>query len=112
VSAWALPRPSAIASARLANNTVNQSHEEMAKMNPAGVSPRPVTAACTKRTVVKRLPTATTNITGFRTITRGSSFFIAARAACLTMAPSKSGRGLVTSDLEVMTRPPSSGGAR
>ena len=33
VSAWALPRPSAIASAKLANNTVNQSHNETWMVN-------------------------------------------------------------------------------
>ena len=32
-SAWALPRPSAIASAKLANSTVNHSQAEMLKMN-------------------------------------------------------------------------------
>ena len=33
-SAWALPRPSAIASAKLANSTVNQSQTEMAEDEP------------------------------------------------------------------------------
>ena len=32
-AAWALPRPSAIASAKLANSTVNQSHTDTQKMN-------------------------------------------------------------------------------
>ena len=35
-AAWALPRPSAIASAKLANSTVNQSHTDTQKMNQAG----------------------------------------------------------------------------
>ncbi len=43
-SACALPRPSAIASAKLANRTVNQSHSDTARMNPAGASPRPISA--------------------------------------------------------------------
>jgi hypothetical protein len=38
-SACALPRPSAIASAKLAKSTVNQSQSEIARMNPAGASP-------------------------------------------------------------------------
>ena len=66
VSACALPRPSAIASAKFAKRTVNHSHTDTDRMNPAGASPRPRTA-CTKRHVVKTLPTRTTNITGFRT---------------------------------------------
>ena len=33
-SAWALPRPSAMASEKLANSTVNQSHKETATMKP------------------------------------------------------------------------------
>jgi hypothetical protein len=35
-AAWALPRPSATASAKLANSTVNQSQRVMARMNPGG----------------------------------------------------------------------------
>ena len=46
-SAWALPRPSAIASAKLANNTVNHSQAEMPKMN-AGDSVRRWTTASTQ----------------------------------------------------------------
>ncbi len=38
-SACALPRPSAIASAKLANSTVNHSHTATLRMNPAGASP-------------------------------------------------------------------------
>ena len=72
-SAWALPRPSAIASAKLANSTVNQSQTEIAPMKLAGASPWP-RSACTNRPVVSTLPTSTTNMTGLRTIKRGSSF--------------------------------------
>ena len=42
--ACALPRPSAIASAKLAKSTVNQSQTEIARMNPAGASPLPNSA--------------------------------------------------------------------
>ena len=34
VAAWALPRPSAMASAKLANNTVNQSQRAICRKNP------------------------------------------------------------------------------
>ena len=55
-AAWALPRPSAIASAKLANSTVNQSHTDTQKMNHAGASPWP-TAACAHSSVVRMEPT-------------------------------------------------------
>ena len=42
--ACALPRPSAMASAKLAKSTVNQSQTETQKMNQAGASPLPTTA--------------------------------------------------------------------
>ena len=66
-SACALPRPSAIASAKLANSTVNHSHAAIAKINPAGASPLPVSAACSHSAVVRTLPTSTQNMTGFLT---------------------------------------------
>ena len=67
-AACALPRPSAIASAKLANSTVNHSQRVMARMKP-GVStpcgsPWP-TSAWRKSPLVRRLPSQTTNITGF-----------------------------------------------
>ena len=65
-AACALPRPSAIASAKLAKSTVNQSQTDTQKMNHGGASPRP-TSAWTHRSVVRMEPTYTTNMTGFRT---------------------------------------------
>src|ERR1700678_219806 len=70
-SACALPRPSATASAKLANSTVNQSHRMIWKVKPR-LSP-PVTRSRRKITVVSAATTSTTNITGFLTISRGSS---------------------------------------
>src|SRR3984885_7491941 len=70
-SACALPRPSATASAKLANNTVNHSHRMIWKVKP-NPSP-PVTTSRRKITVVSAATTSTTNITGFLTISRGSS---------------------------------------
>ena len=65
VAAWALPRPSATASARLAKTTVSQSQTTTDQAKPLG----DVTAARVENTA----PTSTTNITGLRAITRGSS---------------------------------------
>src|SRR5713226_8069081 len=82
VSACALPRPSAIASAKLAKTTVN--HSQMvtastkmvcavnAARGNAGVGA--VKSRRTNSMVVTTLPTSTTNITGFLSCTRGSSF--------------------------------------
>src|ERR1700693_3097853 len=82
VSAWALPRPSAMASAKLAKTTVN--HSQMATASTKSLSDVSwllvkvaVGAVKRKRTnsmVVTTLPTSTTNITGFLSCTRGSSF--------------------------------------
>ena len=66
VSAWALPRPSATASARLANTTVSHSQTTMVQLN-----------AEDERMAVymhSKAPTSTTNMTGFLIWTRGSSF--------------------------------------
>ena len=78
VSACALPRPSASASAKLANSTVNHSHREIWPLNPASA---PVTTREKNEAVVNTQPTATTNMTGLRTSTRGSSLRKASLAA-------------------------------
>ena len=65
VAAWALPRPSATASARLAKTTVSHSQTVIAQANTDG--------SITARTVVKTAPTSTMNITGLRHSVRGSS---------------------------------------
>ena len=72
-SAWALPRPSAIASAKLANSTVNHSHSgdepgEHVRLRASSARSR------RNRSVVRTLPTSTTNMTGLRAMWRGSSF--------------------------------------
>src|ERR1700689_1150056 len=66
VSAWALPRPSATASARLAKTTVSHSQTTMVQLNADGVR----MAVYMHSTA----PTSTTNMTGFLSWTRGSSF--------------------------------------
>jgi hypothetical protein len=65
VSAWALPRPSAIASAKLANRTVNHRNSATSPvktLSAAVESPR----SRKNRIVVSTLPTSTTNMTGLR----------------------------------------------
>ena len=66
VSACALPRPSATASARLAKTTVSHSQATMVQLNTDGC-----VIAVYK---VSTEPTSTTNMTGFLIWTRGSSF--------------------------------------
>src|SRR4249920_4213428 len=66
VSSWALPRPSATASARLANTTVSHSQTTMVQLNTDG------DLIAVYR--VSTEPTSTTNMTGFLICTRGSSF--------------------------------------
>ena len=66
VSAWALPRPSAMASAKLAKITVRNSHTVIDQEKVLGCL-----IASRKLMIV---PTRTTNMTGFLIWTRGSSF--------------------------------------
>ena len=77
LAAWARPRPSAIASARLAKTTVSQSQIEIVKVNQAGSWPPPRLSPpkswISQATAVITAPISTTNITGLRTWTRGSS---------------------------------------
>ncbi len=64
-SAWARPRPSATASARFANSTVNHSHTATSHANTLG--------STIAETVTTSDPIHTTNMTGLRSWTRGSS---------------------------------------
>ena len=81
VSACALPRPSAMASAKLANSTVNHSHNVICKLNLKAAPPR------NSNTVVITLPTSTTNITGLPIMWRGSSFSRESTIARRTILP-------------------------
>ena len=73
VSAWALPRPSAMASAKLAKITVRKSQTVMDQSNTPGCAIDSIS--------VTTVPTSTTNMTGFLTCTRGSSFLKASTRA-------------------------------
>src|ERR1700748_1280369 len=70
-SACALPRPSATASAKFANSTVNHSQRMIWKVKPRFAPP--VMRSRMKITVVNAATISTTNITGFFIISRGSS---------------------------------------
>ena len=72
VAACALPRPSATASAKLANSTVTHSQRTICKSNPTCAAP--VARSRSRITVVSAATTSTTNITGFLISTRGLSF--------------------------------------
>ena len=65
LSAWALPRPSATASARFANRTVNHSQTAISQEKTLG--------SATASPVTRTEPTQTTNMTGLRSWVRGSS---------------------------------------
>src|SRR6478609_10648516 len=91
VSACALPRPSAIASAKFANKTVNHRPSPIAVSNATGP---PLTASAMIRIVTTTDTTSTTKITGLRSSVRGLSFQKLSTIACRTMGPSKSGRAL------------------
>ena len=76
VAAWALPRPSAIASAKLPKSTVSHSQIATVKANQPGWPVSPTI----HMTVVNSAPTSTTNMTGLRTMSRGSSLRTRPRA--------------------------------
>ncbi len=75
LAACALPRPSAMASAKFANRTVNQSQTMIWKVKPRCSAP--FTQSRMKMRVVSAATTSTTNMTGFFIIRRGSSLAIA-----------------------------------
>lgn len=87
LAAWALLRPSASASAKLANSTVNHSHSATPRMKPDEASPWPP-SDCIHSAVVRMLPTYTTNITGLRHWVRGDSFLNESTMAGFTSAGS------------------------
>ena len=71
VAACALPRPSAIASAKFPNSTVSQSQMATVTVYQAGSVPPgelPPSTCTSQMTVVMTAPISTTNITGLRTM--------------------------------------------
>src|SRR5215813_1121630 len=91
VSACALPRPSATASAKFANTTVNQSQTATPSVNQGGIAPFGcVMTSRMKTSVVSTLPISTTNMTGFFQTCCGASFLKLSLAAAFRIAGSKS----------------------
>ena len=85
--AWALPRPSAMASAKFAKSTVNQSQMAICATNFVSPGERKTS------TVLMAAPTIVTNMTGFFTIRRGSSFLKASPIAGTKMSVFKTEMG-------------------
>ncbi len=91
-AAWALPRPSATASARLAKSTVSHSQRATAAVKPTGVLAFSAPDAGGRKgsamasAVVSTAPMSTMNITGECHICRGSSFLNAPGRAARTWA--------------------------
>ena len=78
-SAWARPRPSAIASAKFAKRTVSQSQIAICTSKPTSPVPRAMsTISCP---VTRTVTTSTENITGFLSSQRGSSLMNASISA-------------------------------
>ena len=89
-SAWALPRASAIASAKVANRTVNQSQRSICSSNP--IPPAPVAMSRTRNNSTSAAPTSTTKITGFFISVTGFSFRTESLTARRRISGSNSGR--------------------
>ncbi len=91
VSAWARPRPSAKASAMFAKMTVSHSQIAIVNVYQAGSWPPPSglppNAWISHVMVVMTEPISTTNMTGLRICTRGSSLTRLSISARLTIAP-------------------------
>ena len=98
LAAWALPRPSATDSARVASRTVSHSHTVIDQANTLG--------SRTARTVVNAAPTSTTNMTGESQSRRGSRPRSApGRAATSCRADSRDGAaGTVRVPVEGLSR--------
>src|SRR5580658_2503555 len=88
VSACALPRPSAMASAKFAKSTVNHSQSVICSSNPKPGRCRRWSRIRSK--VVTTEPISTTNITGFFISVRGFSLMHESRSAPATMPPVQS----------------------
>ena len=86
-SACALPRPSAIASAKFANSTVNHRPSAIAVSNATG--PLLVMSAMIRMVTITDT-TSTTKMTGFFISVRGFSLVKLSTSARLTIGPSKS----------------------
>ena len=87
--ACALPRPSAIASAKFANRTVSQSQTATVPVNQSGSESPEENRSRKKIAVVITLPSSTMKMTGLRKSVRGSSFRNESEIAAKTVAREK-----------------------
>ncbi|MNW62278.1 hypothetical protein D3C74_403970 [compost metagenome] len=81
VSAWALPLPSASASAKLANSSVNSKMKNTAMLYPRPASDAVKRSGLIHNKSVMNVPTSTMNMTGFLIMTTGLSFLNASSEA-------------------------------
>ena len=88
VSAWALPRPSAMASAKLAKMTVRKSQMVIDQVKMPGW------AMASMKVIT--VPTSTTNMTGFLICSAGFSFLNESTSACRRISRSKRPRASAT----------------
>ena len=102
VSACALPRPSATASAKLANRTVNQSQAAICPVKDA--TPSCAMRSRTKNSVTRTETTSVTKMTGFFASDRGSSLCTAAIAAGPMILRSNSPWGFAFFDMDQNSR--------
>src|SRR3984885_7273816 len=98
VSACALPRPSAMASAKFANSTVNHSHKVICRLNLKSVPP------LNSSPVVITLPISPTNMTGLPIIFWGFSFTSASTIARRTIFHSQTALLFVAIESEHLPR--------
>ena len=103
VSACALPRPSAIASAKFANSTVNQRNNATSPVNTFSFAVDEL-RSLKNRTVVSTEPTPTTNMTGLRMSVRGLSLTKLSPIARRTISGSTSLVSLAISALSIRGR--------
>ncbi len=88
-SACALPRPSAIASAKFANSTVNHNQAAIWPVNSNPARPSAMSRMSTR--VTSRATTPVTNITGLRTSFFGASLMNESSTACRSNDGSNNG---------------------
>ena len=107
VSACALPRPSAMASAKLANSTVNHSHSVICRLK------RNASCGCRiSSTVVITLPISTTNMTGLPIMLRGLSLSSELHDGAANDLPSQIDLRWLAIDLPRKSSPRASAGAQ
>jgi hypothetical protein len=104
LSAWALPRPSAMASAKFAKSTVNHSHAAIWNSKPKSFPDS--NSVRTIRAAVSTAPTSTTNMTGFFARVIGFSLTNESTIARRTIGGSNKGRARFPRDKPIDVESP------